>query len=213
MEPVEPPGNGVRCVADEGKEGAWVLSIPGWYARGNTEAGALAGVPEAWRVETGRDASGPVRVVERWRGVPSAADPDFIVNATFADDRRPLDAGEIASGIPRLVETHRLLLDFVADRDVSEETSGIVRHVATAEQWYLRNIELVPDGDPPDDPLNRFTWVRAFSLRMLPSLAGREIVTDCAGEGWTPRKVLRRMIWHERDHTRQIAAIVAAPST
>lgn len=192
---------------------AWILAVPGCYASGSSEDEALSGVPGAWRAETGRDAPGPVRVVERWRGVPSATDPDFIINATFADDRRPLAAEEIAAGVARLGESHRLFLELMAGRDLSEEVDGIVRHIATAEQWYFRNIDLAPEGELPEDPMERFAWTRAFSLRALPSLAGREIVTDCAEEGWTPRKVMRRMIWHERDHTQQIAAILAACST
>jgi len=66
----------------------------------------------------------------------------------------------------------------------------------------------VPDGEPPDDPLERFAWIRSFTLRSLPTLAGRDILADCGGEAWTPRKALRRTIWHERDHTRQIATIL-----
>jgi len=196
---------------------AWILAIPGCYASGTTEVEALGGVPGAWRAETGHDVPSRVRVVERWRGVPSAEDPDFIVNATFADDRWPLDAVEIVAGIERIAGNHRRFLELVASRDLSGEiggiVSGIVRHLATAEQWYFQNIDQVPDGDTPDDPLERFAWIRAFSLRMLPTLADREIRGDRGGEGWTPRKVLRRMIWHERDHTRQIAAILAASST
>lgn len=191
---------------------AWILAVPGCYARGTSEAEALLGVPEAWRAETGCEAPGPVQVVERWRGVPSATDPDFIINATFADDRRPLAAEEIAAGIERLGESHRLFLELVAGRDLSEEVGRLIRHIATAEQWYLRNIGLVVESERPEDPMERFAWTRAFSLRVLPSLAGREIVTDCGGEGWTPRKVLRRMIWHERDHTGQITAILADSS-
>lgn len=189
---------------------AWVLAIPGCYASGRTEHDALAGVPDAYRVETGRDAPGPVRVVERWRGVPAADDSDFIINATFADDRRPLDVADIQPGIARVIESHRRLGEVVAGHELPEEISGIIRHLATAEQWYLANLDLVPDGERPDDPLERFAWIRAFTLRALPTLADRDMVADCGGEDWTPRKVLRRTIWHERDHTQQIATILTA---
>lgn len=189
---------------------AWVLAIPGCYASGPTEQDVLAGVPDAWRAETGRDMPGPLRVVERWRGVPAADDPDFIINATFSDDRRPLNAGEIETGIARIIENHRRFLKVVTGRDLTGEIAEIVRHLATAEQWYLANLDLVPDGDRPDDPLERFAWIRAFTLRALPTLADRDMVADCGGEKWTPRKVLRRTIWHERDHTQQIATILSA---
>lgn len=189
---------------------AWVLAIPGCYASGRTEDETLAGVPDAWRDEMGRDLPGPVLVVERWRGVPAIDDPDFIINATFVDDRRPLNAGEIEAGIARIIENRRRFLELVTGRDLTGEIGGIVRHLAAAEQWYLANIDLVPEGERPDDPLERFAWIRAFTLRVLTTLADRDVLAHCAGEGWTPRKVLRRMIWHERDHTRQIATILAA---
>lgn len=187
---------------------AWVLPVPGCYGSGTTEEEALAGVPDAWRAETGRDAPGPLRVVERWRGVPAADDPGFIVNATFADDRRPLETGEIEAGITRIIENHRQFQKLLTRCDLTGEIGGIVRHLATAEQWYLGNIDLVRDGERPDDPMERFTWIRAFSLRALPKLAGCDILTDSGGEGWTPRKLVGRTIWHERDHTQQIARIL-----
>lgn len=93
---------------------------------------------------------------------------------------------------------------------LTEEITGIIHDLTTAEQWYLANLDLVPDGEQPDDPLGRFGWIRAFTLRALLALADRDMVAHCAGEGWTPRKVLRRTIWHERDHTQHIATILAA---
>ncbi len=67
-------------------------------------------------------------------------------------------------------------------------------------------------GSFADDRRPLAAWGRSFSLRMLPSLTGDALLNDCGEDGWTPRKVLRRMIWHERDHTRQIAAPMAACS-
>lgn len=191
---------------------AWVLAIPGCYASGITEDDALARVPEAWRAETGRavPGPGPLRVVERWRGVAAADDPGFIVNATFADDRRPLETGEIEAGIARIIQNQQRFLGLVTGHDLTGEIGGIVRHLATAEQWYLANLDLEPDGERPDEPLERFAWIRMFTVRTLPTLADLDILAHCAGEGWTPRKVLRRLIWHERDHTQQIATILSA---
>jgi hypothetical protein len=36
---------------------------------------------------------------------------------------------------------------------------------------------------------------------LLKSLPGLEASDKVDGEFWSPRKVLRRAIWHERDHT------------
>jgi|GEM_PF-3187094 hypothetical protein len=38
-------------------------------------------------------------------------------------------------------------------------------------------------------------------LKSLPGLEASDKVVGVDGEFWSPRKVLRRAIWHERDHT------------
>jgi len=39
---------------------------------------------------------------------------------------------------------------------------------------------------------------------MLTALSGQTGVVALAGEVWSARKVLRRSLWHERDHTQHI---------
>jgi len=46
--------------------------------------------------------------------------------------------------------------------------------------------------------------VRARLLEVLPSLVGVEQVVGRRGELWSPRKLLRRALWHERDHAEHI---------
>jgi ferritin len=39
---------------------------------------------------------------------------------------------------------------------------------------------------------------------MLFKMNGVKLVVGVNGEFWSPRKVLRRALWHERDHTEHI---------
>ena len=42
----------------------------------------------------------------------------------------------------------------------------------------------------------------------LPKLNGVKQVVGVDGEFWSPRKMLRRALWHERDHTEHIRKLI-----
>jgi hypothetical protein len=44
---------------------------------------------------------------------------------------------------------------------------------------------------------------------MLPTLEGMKQVFGVDGEFWSPRKVLRRALWHEKDHVEHICKLIA----
>jgi hypothetical protein len=46
--------------------------------------------------------------------------------------------------------------------------------------------------------------VRQRLIASLPELVGSTQVVGTGGEFWSPRKVVRRAIWHELDHIRHI---------
>ncbi len=50
--------------------------------------------------------------------------------------------------------------------------------------------------------------VRAHFLGWLPKQEGVRRMIDEEGETWSPRKVLRRALWHERDHTEHIRKLL-----
>jgi hypothetical protein len=54
--------------------------------------------------------------------------------------------------------------------------------------------------------LNEVIW-RLTSL--LPKLVGVNKVLGLGGKIWSPRKALRRALWHERDHTEHIRKLIA----
>jgi uncharacterized damage-inducible protein DinB len=79
---------------------------------------------------------------------------------------------------------------------------GILEHVANAEQWYFDRLGLAqPTAEMRSDPLERIVRVRDHTLATLPLLTTRTGVLTLSGETWSARKVMRRTLWHERDHT------------
>jgi hypothetical protein len=79
--------------------------------------------------------------------------------------------------------------------------AGILRHVASAEWWYLDRLGLAfPRLDLPDDPFKRLQVAREHLNKALPDLTGSTQVIGKDGEFWSPRKLLRRAVWHELDH-------------
>lgn len=185
---------------------AWVFAVPGCFGSGRTEEEALANVPDALREDSGADVPAEsIVVVERWRATAARKDPDFVVNALFDDDRRPFTAVEVDEGIRRLGQNRERLEAVLTGQFLTEEVLGVLRHLAQAEHWYLNNLDLAPTGEElPADPRERLTRVRHWLVESLPGLVGSNLHANRSGEGWTPRKLLRRAIWHERDHLRQI---------
>ncbi|MEJ7762156.1 MAG: hypothetical protein WKF80_05130 [Thermomicrobiales bacterium] len=193
---------------EPGRWVAWVFAIPGCFGAGPTEAEAVADVSRSIRQETGREPFRSITVVEHWRAMVSQEDPDYLVNACFDDDYRPLSAGEVANGIARLTANRAALTDTLVTRPMMGEVARITTHLATAERWYLGQLGLdAPVLGPDVIPMHRLAVVRDALLAALPALVGVELSTVDSGETWTPRKLLRRAVWHERDHTAQITAL------
>jgi hypothetical protein len=80
--------------------------------------------------------------------------------------------------------------------------------VGGAEWWYLDRLGLAfAQKDVPDEPVDRLEKVRNHLVMALPGLVGDDRVVTPNGEGWSARKLVRRALWHERDHTHQIARL------
>ncbi|HZW04788.1 MAG TPA: DinB family protein [Anaerolineaceae bacterium] len=157
------------------------------------------------------------QIDERYRVVPQGEE----INAWFRHDWQPLTAAEIERGLLLLRWARQDLLELVgelspekmAEKKDGERWSiaGILRHVAGAEWWYLDRLDLagLPRAEVPDEPFERLAVIRARLETALPALAGRDdLVRGKAGEFWSPRKLLRRAIWHERDHWMHISRLV-----
>ena len=140
--------------------------------------------------------------------------PDYEVNAFFAADRPPMTADEIARAL-RLCEWSRADLltavEALSPADLAHEIEDgwsirrILEHVGGAEWWYLDRLGLAyPQAEVPADAFAQLDKVRAHFRMVLPTLARDERLADPDHELWSPRKMLRRALWHERDHTDHI---------
>jgi hypothetical protein len=222
----------------EGRSQAWILGHPGCFAYGLDGTAALEAVPQAiqdycrwikmhstksWLDES-KVSAGEYQLEETWECYLIDADYEltqdgYEVNAWFRHDWKPLSPLDIQRG--------RLLLDWGREellrivRDLSNEilertypqerwsVAGILKHIGGAEWWYLDRLGMAfPRQEVPDDPFQRLDKVRAFLVGTLPALAASTRVVGIDGEFWSPRKLLRRAVWHEYDHIAHIRKLL-----
>ena len=209
----------------------WVLDLPGCFSSERDLRAAVAGAPAAiadyyaWIKR--KDPSLPVvtgpfevAVVEEFQAHPSSEGPDYLVNGFFDDDGRPLAYWEVAGAFRLLDWSRQDLLKVVAALSPQElrqpvhdedrgTIAGVLDHVAGAENWYFDQLDRsVPRSALPEGVFERLETVRTNSRRQLVRLIGDGRIAEHLGERWSARKVLRRMLWHERDHTQHIAQLV-----
>jgi len=213
---------------------AWVFEFPGCYARASTREIAIESAPEAikellWRldkssislagkqqaIESGAHSALEIVVAEEFRGFQDS--PDYIVNAFFENDMIPPAESDIEYAQAVFGMNRRELLVLISglpstamDRPIPGEAQqnirGILQHIGAAEWWYWDRLGLAfPRSERPDDVLELLNVVRDFTLRHLPELIGNTQTAICSSEKWSPRKLLRRAIWHEHVHALQIA--------
>jgi hypothetical protein len=210
---------------------AWVLDLPACFSSARTQTDAVARSPgcitEYYTWLKGHDGSLPamvepveVEIVETFHSFPCSDDPDYLVNAFFDDDRRSLDYWTVEITLRLLQWTRQDLLKVV--QPVSKEQlnkpvagelrgsiAGLLEHVAFAENWYFDQIGLgLNQAQLPDDPFDMLSVVRANTRAHLVKLIGDERIYKDRDESWSARKVIRRTLWHERDHTRHILKLL-----
>jgi hypothetical protein len=66
-----------------------------------------------------------------------------------------------------------------------------------------------PRANVPEEPFTRLEKVRTHLNKVLFKLDGVNHVVGADGEFWSPRKLLRRALWHERDHVDHIRKLIA----
>ena len=213
---------------NEGRTIAWALDHPGCFAYGENSLAALRSLPAAvqeynqWLLQHGLgESSVPVaeivQIVDTWDVYHITKDyaisrDGYEVDAWFQDDWRPLSAGEIKLGLKLLAISRKDLLssvnglteDQLNSKSPGERWSiaGILTHVADAEWWYLDRLDTAHLLEEiSQEPIKRLTKVRERLLSILPRLVDSAQVVGADGEFWSPRKLLRRALWHERDHT------------
>jgi hypothetical protein len=222
----------------EGRSQAWVLEHPGCYAYGADGSAALEAIPqsiqnyrkwisertqECWLAEPG-DEQNLYHLEETWECYSIDDDYELVqdgyeVNAWFRHDWLPLSEEDIRRGLLLLGWGRNDLLDLAGhldaetlDRTYPKERwsiTGILKHIGGAEWWYLDRLGLAfPRLEVPEDPLPRLEIVRSRLVEILPGLAGSTQVIGVSGEFWSPRKLLRRAVWHEYDHIAHIRKLL-----
>lgn len=211
----------------EGRWIAWVLGHPGCFAYGDDRHEAFTaaeGAIQRYRKWIGAHTKqnwlpeGKIEMRLDEYCINEQLEDGYEINAWFRHDWKPLTEEDIARGLLLLEWSREELLAAVeglsAEAMEAEHPgerwpiAGILRHVGGAEWWYLDRLGLAfPREQVPSDPFERLKVVRARLIEVLPTLAESKQVVGVDHEFWSPRKMLRRAVWHERDHAQHIARL------
>ena len=205
---------------EEGPDGAMLvhgLSAPGCVAAGDSSESAV----EAFTAELSdwllfRESVGlpvPARDVEleiavdEW--IPSASDVGSGESTvTFDADLVPLTDAEIDDALHLLGELRgRLLRELKplgrgaldgAREDLSD-VRQVLDELARAQWWTLTRLGASPLAEVPQAVLGRLDTAMALVVQQFTGFAreARDRSAELDGELWSPRKVLRRLLWLE----------------
>ena len=229
---------GLEQNTEDGRFLAYALDHPGCFAYGSDEAETLIRMPRAvlnydkWiRDHT----SGPwadftdldFRIMERFTtfNIDEAYQlilpgQGYQVNAWFTDDWRPLSENEVSNALKvyhwqreELLAGYTTLAPEIIEMQRPGQRwniTGIVKHVANAEYWYLTRLGLtdLTRSDLTADPIERLALLAKEIDRAFPSFPSKVEVQGLEGEFWSYRKLVRRILWHQRDHIDHIKQLV-----
>jgi hypothetical protein len=226
---IENNNEGIRSIA-------WILEHPGCFAYGGDEQESLANAFVAirdyarWLDEHEKtwipiDVDIEPHVEQVWTDYTINEEFDRVekdgydVEPFFEHDWKPLTGTDIERGLKLLAWSHADLLAVLEKLTPEQwafkkdgerwDIAGIVNHIGGAEWWYLDRLGLAfPRAEVPKEPLERIKKVRNLMNETLPALKAVNRVAGMDGELWSPRKVLRRALWHERDHTEHIRKLL-----
>ncbi len=210
---------------------AWVLDLPGCFSSAGSMDDAITLAPQKiadyYKWVCKHDSSLPVlghnievEVAETFRSFPNKEDPEYIVNAFFEPDQQPLSYWEVITAQRLLAWTRQDLCNVIAlvephwlegkiSMELYKVIMEIIEHVGVAENWYFQQLGLGQDREHlPVYPVELIEDVRENSYKQLMVLIGESRVTQDKGENWSGRKILRRTLWHERDHTQLVQQIL-----
>jgi len=221
---------------NEGRSIAWALEHPGCFAYGKNANAASANLelaiqsyatwilrnePRTWlNFETVE-----IQVEEAWEvylindEFDRVEQDGYAVDSFFRYDWKPLTRLDIQRGLKMLSWSRsdlKIVIEGLSDEKFNQtylgerwSINGILGHIGGAEWWYLDRLGLAfPREEVPEEPLARLEKVRAAFRTTLPKLEASNQVVGIDGEFWSPRKLLRRTLWHERDHTEHIRKLL-----
>lgn len=220
---------------EQGPDGsvlAHSLSVPGCTALGGSPQAAVAafeGALREWLAFLAR-AGEPVPpagaelevAVDEW----VSSDSDVAAgesSACFAADLAALTDDDIDRGLRCLGDLRGQLLDRVrrqppavldVESDAGWTVRAILEELARSLWWTLSRLGASPMAEPPDSTLGRLDTSAALAVQVLAHLPAdrRGLRLELDGEEWTPRKVMRRLLWQEWALGRA-AASALAPAT
>lgn len=221
---------------EEGPGGATLvhaLSVPGCVAGGATQEEALAAFPRAlaaWlRTLESVGERVPSRDVELDVTVDEWVTTDADVaggesTACFEADLAPLSEAEISRDLRRLGDLRGLLLDDLRGRPDAELDRGwggewtarrALEELARAQWWTLSRLGASQLAELPDRTIGRLDTAMALVVNAFTDMSAeaRARILDIEGETWTPRKVLRRLLWLEWTLGRLARAALANPES
>jgi predicted RNase H-like HicB family nuclease/uncharacterized damage-inducible protein DinB len=201
----------------------------GCFAVGSTREEALqrlrGAITEylAWLAEHGETSapSAESEVVEMEVGEEASLPGSYPVEpgdpvAFFAADGEPLSHHELQTAVRLIEHARRDLLEFL--RDVPENLrhwrpepsewsiAEALLHMAQVEASYIARL----DEESERSPFPQMAAIRSWAYHRLGRLTEAELsrVTTHRGEQWSARKVLRRFLEHDREHTAHIRSLV-----
>ena len=215
---------------------AWILEHPGCFAYGGDEQEAIANSPGAIRayaewIQNHEPSWVPLdeayepQFEQIWTDYTINDEFDRVdcdgydVEPFFAHDWKSLTATDIERGLKLLDWSHADLLKVLENLTPEQwsykkegerwDIAGIVKHVGGAEWWYWDRLGMAfPKADVPNNPIERLKKIHELTNNLLPRVNGLKQVSGVDGEFWSPRKVLRRALWHKRDHTEHIRKLL-----
>lgn len=206
----------VECDDETLKDGGYLAhipAIPGCVGRGLTKKEAVARCEETLRAYLAllihAGVSGLPRETEKFE-----LEVHECAGSTFPSDYNPLMPNETEQLVQWMEVSRDELLETVAKLPPGAldwkpnpniySIREILNHIADSDWWYVQRLKKWPT-----DVMERLAATRKLLTDSLRSLtdAERGQVAVHYGEDWTPRKVARRALEHEREHLAQIREI------
>jgi hypothetical protein len=221
---------------NDGRSIAWALEHPGCFAYGVNPNVAclhletaiqkyatwiLRNEPDTWlnfdEVEIIPEETWDVYSINE--NLDKVETDGYYVESFFRYDWKPLKREEVEHGSQMLYWTRDELLKTVAQLSAEKlaatypterwSINGILGHIGGAEWWYLSKLgKAFPESELSKEPMTRLKQSRDLLIRTLPKLTGVSQVVGSDGEFWSPRKILRRALWHELDHIEHIKKLL-----
>lgn len=200
----------------------YVFALPGVFVLARSPEAALGALPASLAGEFERlgrlgrawpHADEPVEIVEAERADVTSDVEHGVSSALFRYELRPTRDEDLALALDRLdlayADMGELLASGSLERAAAEE---IMNRAAETEWWLLSRLGTKLDLRLQGDARERLATVRAATSERLGNLlpGDRERHAVFAGEAWTTRKVLRRLVQAARSYSVELSRLASA---